>query len=249
MPGVLATSAPRIVRRSLLAGAREAEGVAVVIDVYRAFTSAAFMIHLGATKVVLEADPEAVLLLKRETGCLAVGELGGQRVPGFDLGNSPAHILAAGSETFQGRVVAQRTSAGVTGAVAAGHRADSIILGSYVTAGAISVYIHTLSPRPCVVTLVAMGNAGLETSPEDEACADYIEHLLSGHVYDHTAALCRILAHESTLKFLRGDEARFPAADPILCLQRDLFGFVLVASWEAGRLVARPLAVPRETQP
>jgi hypothetical protein len=44
---------PRILRKSLLAGAREAEGVAVVIDVLRAFTSAALMMHLGAEKIIL----------------------------------------------------------------------------------------------------------------------------------------------------------------------------------------------------
>jgi phosphosulfolactate phosphohydrolase-like enzyme len=65
---------PRIVRKSLLTGARQAEGVAVVIDVLRAFTCAAFMAHLGAEKIVLLAEPEAVLKLKRDEGCLAVGE-------------------------------------------------------------------------------------------------------------------------------------------------------------------------------
>lgn len=239
---------PRILRRSLLAGARRAEGLVVVIDVYRAFTSAAFMIHLGASQIILEADAEAVLRLKRETGCLAVGEVGGRPVPGFDFGNSPARILAAGSEAFQARVVALRTSAGVTGAVTAGQKADAVILGSYVTASAIVAYIHTLTPLPKVVSVVPMGNAGREVSPEDEACADYMEHLLTGQPYSHADALQGILAHESTLKFLRGDQVHFPPADPILCLQRDLFGFALVASWENGQLVARPIAVPGSRQ-
>lgn len=247
-PETLMSTVPHIVRKSLLSGADQVAGVAVVIDVYRAFTSAAFMIHLGATHIVLETDPDAVLRLRDETGCLAVGEVGGRPVPGFDLGNSPADILAAGPRTFRGRMVAQRTSAGVSGAVAAAHRADSVVLGSYVTAGAISRYIlDTLSPGN-VVTLVAMGNAGREITPEDEACADYIESLVSGRPYDHAAALHRILGHECTRKFLRGDQEHFPPADPVLCLQRDLFSFVLLASWEDGRLVARPVAVPRDAQ-
>lgn len=244
-PEVPASPVPRILRKSLLKGARQVEGVAVVIDVYRAFTSAAFMIHLGATHIILEADPEAVLQLKRETGCLAVGEVGGRRVPGFDFGNSPSRILATRPETFQGRVVALRTSAGVTGAVTAGQRTNLVILGSYTTARAISTYLQTLSPLPSVVTLVAMGNAGREISLEDEACADYLEHLLTGEPYDHATALQRILTHECTLKFLRGDQAHFPPADPILCLQRDLFNFALAASRENGRLVARPIAAHR----
>jgi len=233
----------RIRRKSLLAGAREAEGVAIVIDVLRAFTCAAYMVHLGAREIVLLAEPEEVLALKRAEGALAVGEVGGQMVPGFDLGNSPASILAAGRDLFAGRTVAQRTSAGVTGAVAAARRSDLVILGSYVTASAIARYIEGRRPRPEVVTLVAMGLAGTEPSPDDEACADYLEHLLAGRPYDHVAALQRVVEDECTQKFLRGDRPHYPPADPVYCLQRDLFDFVLVARQEGARLVARRVDV------
>ena len=230
---------PRIRRKSLLVGARQAEGVAVVIDVLRAFTSAALMLHLGAERIVLLADPERALCLKRERGYLAVGEVDGKKVPGFDLGNSPSHILAAGRDLFAGRTVAQRTTAGTTGAVAAARRSDLVILGSYVTARAIARYIRGLLPTPKVVSLVAMGDDGLGITPDDEACADYIEHLLAGRPYDHTAALREIVAHECTQRFLRGDQAHFPPEDPVYCLQRDLFDFVIVAAQEDGHLIAR----------
>jgi 2-phosphosulfolactate phosphatase len=243
----------RILRKNLLAGAGQAEGLVVIIDVMRAFTSAAFMMHLGAHKIILLAEPEAALQLKRDKGVLAVGEVGGKPVPGFDLGNSPSRILAAGRDLFAGRVVALRTSAGVTGAVAAsqraspgGHSASGIILGNYVTARATARYIHQLSPAPEVVSLVDMGNGGTRITPDDEACADYLEHLLTGRPYDHVAVLQRIVEHECTQKFLRADQAHFPPADPIYCLQRDLFDFVLVATLEDGQLVAQPVNVPKE---
>ncbi len=232
----------RVVRKSLLTGAREAEGVAVVIDVYRAFTSAALMMHLGVEQIILLAEPDAVLQLKAEKGCLAVGEVDGKKVAGFDLGNSPSQILAAGRDLIAGRTVAQRTSAGVTGAVAASRRAEMVILGSYVTAQAIARYIQGLSPP--IVSLVAMGAGGEAATPEDEACADYIEHLLTGRPYDHTAALRQIVEHESTKKFLRGDQAHFPQTDPIYCLQCGVFDFVIVAAQEGGgQLVARRIDV------
>jgi 2-phosphosulfolactate phosphatase len=234
----MAPSLP-ILRKSLLSGAHQAEGVAVVIDVYRAFTSAALMLHLGAEKLLLLAEPEAVLKLKQEQGYLAVGEVDGAMVSGFDLGNSPSHVLAAGRVFFAGRTVAQRTSAGVTGAVAAARRSETVILGSYVTAAAIAHYIRELSPPPEVVSLVAMGAGGQQVTPDDEACADYLEHLLAGRPYDHAAALRRIVEHECTLKFLRGDRPHFPPADPIYCLQRDLFDFAVVATREKDLLIAR----------
>jgi 2-phosphosulfolactate phosphatase len=245
------TFSPEIQRRSLLAGIQQAavylpptkKGITVVIDVLRAFTSAAFMMHLGADRLALVAEAEEALRLKREDGYLAVGEVGGKRVPGFDLGNSPAEIMAAGRDRFAGRKVAQRTTAGVTGAVAAAQHSESVILGSYVTAGAIARYIQALAPPPEVICLVAMGNRGQEVTPDDESCADYIEHLLTGRPYDHAAALQRIVEHECTHKFLRGDQAHYPPADPIYCLQRDLFDFVLVARLELGQLVARRILV------
>ncbi len=233
----------RILRLSLLDGARQAEGVAVVIDVYRAFTSAALMLHLGAVQLILLAEPEAVLKFKREKGTLAVGEVDGKMVPGFDLGNSPGHIMAAGRDVFAGQTVAQRTSAGVAGALAAARRAETVLLGSYVTAAATARYLQKLSPPPPVVSLVAMGDKGQQTTPEDEACADYLAHLLDGRPYDHTAALRRIVAHECTLKFLRGNQPHFPPSDPIYCLQRDLFDFAIVATREKDLLIAQRVDV------
>jgi 2-phosphosulfolactate phosphatase len=236
----------RVLRKRLFEGAREAEGIPVVIDVLRAFSSAAYMMHLGAARIVLMAEPEEVLRFKSATGALAVGEIGGKIVDGFDLGNSPARILAAGRDLFSGRTVAQRTSAGVTGALAAARRADRVILGSYVTAGATARYLLRLSPSPGVVSLIAMGNAGREITPDDEGCAGYLEHLLAGAPYDHVTALQEIVEHECTQKFLRGDQAHFPVTDPVYCLQRDLFDFVLAAQLEEGLLVARRIDVPKE---
>jgi len=234
-----------ILRKRLLAGAREAEGIAVIIDVFRAFTSAAVMMYLGADKIVLLADPDVALERKAEKGHLAVGEIGGKMVPGFDLGNSPSRILAAGRALFEGRTVAQRTSAGVTGALAASRRSDVVILGSYVTASAVARYVQKLlAPPPAAVSLVAMGAGGEELTPEDEACADYIEHLLNGRPYDHVAALRRIVEHECTQKFLRGDREHFPPSDPIYCLQRDMFDFVAVAALEGADVVARRIDIP-----
>ena len=142
--------------------------------------------------------------------------------------------------------MAQRTSAGTQGAVAAAQQADAVILGSFVTAGAIARYLQNLSPSPDVVSLVAMGSAGTRVTPDDEMCAAYIEHTLTGRPYDHARALSVVVDDECTQQFLRGDQDHQPAADPVYCLQRDLFDFVLVATLQDGRLVARRIDVPEE---
>jgi len=231
----------KILRKSLLKGASEAEGVVVIIDVLRAFTSAAMMMHLGVEKIILLTDPEQVLATARDRDFIAAGEVGGRKVEGFDLGNSPSQILEAGKEFFHGRTVVFRSTAGVQGAVAASEGADKLILGSFVTAEAISKYILKISAPPAIVTLVAMGNGETLSTPDDEACADYIEHLLTGKTYDHLQAIHDSFKHEFTKIYIRGDREHFPPLDIAYCFQRNLFDFVLVAKREEGYLVARKL--------
>ena len=47
-------------------GAREATGHAVIVDVFRAFTTAAFCVAAGAREIVLVADHEQAHALKRD---------------------------------------------------------------------------------------------------------------------------------------------------------------------------------------
>jgi 2-phosphosulfolactate phosphatase len=139
--------------------------------------------------------------------------------------------LAADPAFFKAKTVVQRTSSGVQGAIAALAVADEVLLASYGLARPTAQYI--VSRQPQAVSLVAMGWDLKEIAPEDECCARYLAHLLSGSEYDHFQALREIIFHESTQKFLRKDVPYFPAEDPVLCLQRDIYDFVLRAVQEA----------------
>lgn len=67
--------------------------VAVVVDVMRAFTVAAWAFHRGAERIVFaETLDEALELKARHPGWLAFQD--GPVVPGFDLANSPAQLRA-----------------------------------------------------------------------------------------------------------------------------------------------------------
>lgn len=225
----------RIIRESLFEGAKKAQGVTIVIDVFRAFTSTPLFFHLGARKVVFVRNPDEAFSLKSGNGdMLLAGELDDRLIPGFDLGNSPSEIVNKPPGFFRGKVVIQRTTAGVIGVLSALDSAKIVILGSYVMARAVSRYILSQDPLPEVVTIVAAGNYGIEKTPEDEGCADYLEHLLIGSHYDHLEALKDIVFHESAQKFIRGDKDYFPREDPLFCLQRDLFDFILLASKQEG---------------
>jgi 2-phosphosulfolactate phosphatase len=230
-----------ITRHSLLEGVREAEGLVVVLDVFRAFTCAPLLFHFGVERIFLVSKPEEGLALKsHDPGLILVGELGGAPIEGFDLGNSPSAILRAGRGRFTGKTVVQRTSSGVQGVIAALERAEEVLLGSYTLAKGTADYIRRKNPAR--VSIVAMGWQMEQIAPEDEWCAGYLNHLLDGSFYDHHEALLAILFDHSAQKFLRGQTPHFPPEDPVLCLQRDLYDFVLKAYNENDRVVVRKYA-------
>jgi 2-phosphosulfolactate phosphatase len=236
----------KIVCDSLYSGALAARGVAVIIDVFRAFTCAPLLFSMGIEKLFFIATPEQAFALKeKDKGLILVGEVSGIPIKGFDLGNSPSEILRKGPEFFEGRTVLQRTSSGVQGAILALDVADEVLLGSYVLARPTVQYL--LSKKPETVSLVAMGWELKETAPEDEWCVRYLYYLLGNGFYDHNEALREIVFHKTTQRFLRGEEDSFPPEDPLICLQRDVYDFVLKAEKQADRVEVHKL-VPPEIQ-
>lgn len=227
--------AVRIAR--FLDGARGATGAVAIVDVFRAFTTAAFCVAQGAREIVLVAHAEEALALKQaDPLAFLTGEIGGQPITGFDVGNSPSAIEHL---DLAGRRVVQRTSAGTQGVVAAA-RADAIYLSSLVTLSATADALR----RAPEVTIVAMGHEGTEPAIEDEACAALLAATLAGDRPD-PAYFLRPLS-ERGLRPLGGAESRswpewFPRRDAELACQVDRFDFALAVSRESGLLVARPV--------
>ena len=215
-----------ISRASLLEGAKAARGVAVIIDVFRAFTCSPLLFSLGIQKSILVSTPEDAFVLKEDNkDLILIGEVDGIPIEGFDLGNSPWEILKHGASYFEGKTVVQRTSSGVQGAIAALEVADEVLPASYALAGSTARYI--LSKQPSRVSLVAMGWSLKEIAPEDEWCARYIAHLLGKGDYNINEALGDILLNRLTQKFFNPDQPYFPPEDPILCLQSNIYDFIL----------------------
>ncbi len=218
----------QIIRKRCADGAKTAEGLTVIIDVFRAFSCAPLFFHLNARRVILEADPEKATALKRKhPDYVLVGEINEVPIEGGDVGNSPSRIIQMGASHFEGRTVIHRTTAGVTGAAGALQTHREVILGAFVTAAAISAFIRQKNPD--TVTLVAMGDRAERAAPEDEACADYLEHLLAGTPYDPVKVFRDVVFQPTAQKFILGEKPYLPREDPVFCLQRDLFNFVLVA--------------------
>jgi 2-phosphosulfolactate phosphatase len=233
----------RVIRTCCAQGAGEASGVAVIIDVFRAFSCEPLFFHFGAAKVILEADASRASAMKCDhPEIVLVGEVNEVPLDGADLGNSPSEILLKGERFFRNKTVVHRTTAGVTGAAAALEHADEVVLASFMTAGAVAAYIK--EKNPSLVTLVAMGDRAEQKAPEDEACADYLEHLLTGRPYDPVSSLREIVFQPTAQKFITGGKSYLPREDPLFCLQRDLFDFVLLARKEQDVMVVVKMDQP-----
>jgi 2-phosphosulfolactate phosphatase len=205
-----------------VAGARSARGLAVIIDVFRAFSLAPYAFARGARAIVPVADVEEARELKRlNPDWLLIGERHARPLPGFDSGNSPADL-----ERFdlRDRTLVHTTHSGTQG-LAAASLADEVITGSLVNAGAIVRYIRQRAPT--VVTLVRMGKQAQARCAEDDLCAELLERRLAGESPSVTDVPERLRSADSAAMFFDPACDWAPQRDFELCTRVDAFDFVL----------------------
>jgi len=206
-----------------VAGAAHARGIAVIIDVFRAFTVAPHAVAAGASRVLPVGEVEEALVLRAVLpGALLVGERHARRLPGFDAGNSPTEILAA---NVAGRPVVHTTHAGTQGLVHA-TGADEVLTASLVNVSAIARYLRLRNAQ--TVTLVRMGHEARARCTEDDLCASIIVALLEGGVPPTTAQAREWLREApAARKFFDPACDWAPREDFDYCTEVDRFDFVL----------------------
>ncbi len=207
----------------MIDGAKNAEGLTVIIDVFRAFSLEAHLFHAGADRIYAVGKEETARIMKmHHEDYILIGERGGKILPGFDYGNSPSQTEHL---DLRGRRVIHTTSAGTQGLVNA-VGASEILTGSLNNAKAIAEYIKRKNPEK--VSLVAMGLAGKENTPEDLLCARYIKALLEGQNLDMQKEIEIVKNDPLTSKFFEPDmQEIFPEKDFYMCMDYDKFNFVL----------------------
>ncbi len=221
---------------SLLEGAQQADGTVVIIDVYRAFTTAAVAFLKGAEKIILVGEvDEAIALREAGKGDLCVGEVEGRRPTGFDHNNSPFEMCRA---DLTGKTVIQSTRAGTVG-VCAATKADRIYGGSFVVSGTTAQVIG--KEQPDVVTLVAMGWAGKTRTDEDEQCGMYLKNLLEGREANPDYVRGLVMAGSESQKFGDPKTPQFHPRDRDIALRIDAAPFAIAIAEEERLLVARPV--------
>lgn len=222
---------PRIEFLDFVAGAREARGLAVVIDVFRAFSVACYATAGGVRRIHPVAEIETALALRAANpGWLCAGERHARKLPGFDFGNSPTEIEAA---DLAGRTLVHTTHAGTQGLCAA-TLAEDVITGSLVNAAAICRYIAAREPP--VVSLVRMGHEARARCAEDDLCAELIAARLEGRDFDIAAVRPTLRQAPAAQKFFDPAADWAPQRDFDLCTAVDRFDFVLALRGRGGPL-------------
>jgi 2-phosphosulfolactate phosphatase len=196
---------PALVEPSALAGK-----TVVVIDVLRATTTILHALVAGAVQVVpcQEISETQSLAAANPQGTITGGERGGQRIPGFDLGNSPQEYTR---ERIVGKTLAFTTTNG-TRAMLRCKLAQRVLIGAFVNFSAICRELAACDE----IALLCAGTDGHVTREDT---------LFAGAVVDDLA---------SERPYALNDQAEI-AADAWRACTRDLTANPLSRSLRASR--------------
>jgi len=210
-----------------------ARGVVLIIDVLRAFSTAAYAFSRGAREILLVSTVQEALDLKSQIpNSRVMGEVGGLPPQGFDFGNSPTLL---DREDLSNITLIQRTGAGTQGAVRS-QSAEVMLAASFVVAGATVRFLSRLEAEE--ITFVVTGKYA-SRGDEDLACAEYLEGLIKGDRPDSKPLIQRVFDSRDALQHLDPREPAFPLSDLGYCTQIDKFNFAMPIMRENGRLVMR----------
>lgn len=163
---------------ALLPGRDLSATACVVFDVLRATSTILTALHHGAARVWPVAGIEEARALRDERlpGALLGGERGGQRIAGFDLGNSPAEYTA---ETVRGRDIITTTTNG-TIALRACAASSEVHVGSLLNLDALAARLQRTNTPDASLLLVCAGSGDRFSLEDALAAGGLISRLTAG---------------------------------------------------------------------
>lgn len=197
--------------------------VSVIIDVFRAFTTACYVLEQNPKKYIYATKTGA--LRKRalgHTNTLFIGknEIGANIK--YDIPNSPTRVKEIG---ITDKVVLHRTEAGAKGILNA-IDSDIILAASFVNASATMRYIKKLQNPE--IKIIPMGHEAVTPSIEDDICGEYIKSLLNNKNFDINPFLKELKEGPGKYFFLE-NQWQYPREDFKYCLEIDKFDFAIQA--------------------
>ena len=158
--------------------------IVVVVDILRATSCFTAGMHSGVKTIVPFSDVEECRKMAAK-GYVTAGERGGQKVDGFEIGNSPFDYM---KNEMKGRRVAVTTTNG-TRAIKLSETSDQIVIGSFLNLGSVSEYLIA-EGKDCLIFCAGWkGKVNLE----DSLFAGALIKELTGNFQpiDDSALLCR----------------------------------------------------------
>lgn len=211
-----------------------ATGIVLVIDVLRAFSTAAYAFSRGAKEIYLVSEVQEALDLKSKTkNAKAMGEVGRLPPEGFDFGNSPTRIL---EHDLTGVTLIQRTGAGTQGAVRC-KNAEVMLATSFVVAQATTNYVLKLNPNE--ITFVVTGGMG---NDEDVSCAEFLEKQFTNQEVEANSFIKRVYDSRDALEHMP-DHPQFPKADLDYCSRINYFDFAMPITRKNDLLVMQAIKI------
>lgn len=202
----------------------QATDCVVVIDVLRAFTTAAYAFAGGAKTIYCVAEIDQALALKNQyPDSLVMGEVNGYSIPEFDLNNSPDKLIKT---NLHGKTLIQRTTAGTQGLIQSVN-GKTILAASLVTAKATAAYIQKIQPN--AVHFVETGIQPDGRGEEDTACANYIEGLLTGNFISEESTIQKVRHSINGKRFTENSSPDLPAVDLDWVCAINRFNWILIA--------------------
>ncbi|WP_432992766.1 2-phosphosulfolactate phosphatase [Dactylosporangium sp. CA-233914] len=206
--------------------------VVVVIDVIRAFTTAAVAFERGVAEIACAPSVEVGReLRRRQPDRLLAGEAGGLKPADFDYGNSPSEMSAA---PVDGRRLILATSNGTLGLARCPDPA-ALLAVSAPNVGATARWIAS-HHAGTAWTLVCTGRTA-----EDWACARYLGGLLDGSTPARADLVAGIA--DGAAEHARA-YARLPASERVdlsgdlpFCRDVDRSGFAMVGEVREDHVV------------
>jgi 2-phosphosulfolactate phosphatase len=205
----------------------------IVIDVFRAFTTACYVLARSPTHYILTNQSRVIAKLAViHPNILLIGKPEKNIQLTYDIPNSPTRTQEV---NITHKTVLHRTEAGAKGILQALQQSSSIVLAaSFVNANATVNYLKQLKIEN--ITIVPMGHEATTPSLEDDICADYIRACLRGEQM-HLTPFLPDIQKEAGRYFFSEDQRQYPHEDFARCLSLNQFDFAIQATAQEDHAV------------
>lgn len=129
----------------------------VIIDIFRATSCMVAGLATGVSQIVPVATIEECLSWRKQ-GYIAAGERDGNKVEGFDLGNSPLGFIRP---ELKGKKIVMTTTNG-TRAISLSKKAEEILIGSFLNLRVVTDYLRAARQDTLLVCAGWRGNVNME---------------------------------------------------------------------------------------